>query len=155
MAGHGPRLGLGIDSWLWLCSFIGFQAKLLKFSKQSFPLLWDEMMWWNFMQKKSKELEVWLIYFDRKCNLRIVFIIKQTEKASIICQHHSMKLSAILGSFLKISHERVWKVRVLAALCAKLLHPWNSPGKNTGVGYHFPLQWIFPIQVSNPNLPHL
>ena len=23
--------------------------------------------------------------------------------------------------------------------------PWDSPGKNTGVGCHFPLQGIFPI----------
>ena len=29
-------------------------------------------------------------------------------------------------------------------------HPWDSPGKNTGVGCHFLLQGIFPIQ--GPNL---
>ncbi len=28
----------------------------------------------------------------------------------------------------------------------KLLCPWNSPGKNTGVGYHFLLQGIFLTQ---------
>ena len=27
---------------------------------------------------------------------------------------------------------------------ARLLHPWDFPGKNTGVGCHFPLQGIFP-----------
>ena len=32
--------------------------------------------------------------------------------------------------------------------------PWNSPGKNTGVGYHFLRQGIFPTQGSNPGLPH-
>ena len=32
--------------------------------------------------------------------------------------------------------------------------PWNSPGKNTGVGCHFLLQGIFPIQGSNPGLQH-
>ena len=32
--------------------------------------------------------------------------------------------------------------------------PWNSPGKNTGVGGHFLLQRIFPIQGSNPGLLH-
>ena len=53
-------------------------------------------------------------------------------------QYHFMKSLVILGLFLKISHERVWKRKVLAALSARLLHPWNSPGKNTGVGYHFP-----------------
>ena len=35
-----------------------------------------------------------------------------------------------------------------------LLYPWNSPGKNTGVGCHFLLQGIFLIQGSNPGLLH-
>ena len=34
----------------------------------------------------------------------------------------------------------------------RLLCPWNFPGKNTGVGCHFLLQGIFPIQGSNPSL---
>ena len=37
---------------------------------------------------------------------------------------------------------------------ARLLCPWNSPGKNTGVGCHFLLQGIFPTQGSNLGLPH-
>ena len=32
--------------------------------------------------------------------------------------------------------------------------PWDSPGKNTGVGCHSLLQWIFPNQGSNLDLPH-
>ena len=36
----------------------------------------------------------------------------------------------------------------------RLLCPWNSPGKNTGVGCHFLIQGIFPIQGSNLGLPH-
>ena len=35
-----------------------------------------------------------------------------------------------------------------------LPHPWNSPGKNTGVCCHFLLQGIFPTQGSNPSLLH-
>ena len=35
---------------------------------------------------------------------------------------------------------------------ARLLCPWNSPGKNIGVGCHAPLQGIFPTQGSNPHL---
>ena len=35
---------------------------------------------------------------------------------------------------------------------ARLLCPWNSPGKNTGVGCHFFLQGIFPTPGSNPHL---
>ena len=36
----------------------------------------------------------------------------------------------------------------------RLLCPWNSPGKNIGVGSHFLLQGIFPTQGSNPGLLH-
>ena len=36
----------------------------------------------------------------------------------------------------------------------RLLCPWDSPGKNTGVGCHFLLQGIFPTQGSNPGLLH-
>ena len=31
----------------------------------------------------------------------------------------------------------------------RLLHPWDFPGKRTGVGYHCLLQGIFPTQVSS------
>ena len=37
---------------------------------------------------------------------------------------------------------------------AELPCPWDSPGKNTGVGCHFLLQGIFPTQGSNVGLPH-
>ena len=42
---------------------------------------------------------------------------------------------------------RVW-------LCATPCSPWSSPGQNTGVGSLSLLQEIFPIQGSNPGLPH-
>ena len=38
---------------------------------------------------------------------------------------------------------------------AKLLRPWDFPGKNTGAGCHFPLQGIFPAQGSKPGLLYL
>ena len=37
---------------------------------------------------------------------------------------------------------------------ARLLCPWGSPGKNTGVGCHFLHQGIFPTQELNPGLLH-
>ena len=37
---------------------------------------------------------------------------------------------------------------------SKLLCPWDFPGKNTGVGIHFLLQGIFPIQGSSLCLLH-
>ena len=35
---------------------------------------------------------------------------------------------------------------------ARLLCPWDFPGKNTGMGWHFLLQGIFPTQELNPCL---
>ena len=35
------------------------------------------------------------------------------------------------------------------------LHPWDSPGKNTGVCSHALLQGIFPTQSWNPHFLHL
>ena len=37
---------------------------------------------------------------------------------------------------------------------ARLLCPWDSPGKNTEVDCHFLLQGIFPTQELNPGLLH-
>ena len=37
---------------------------------------------------------------------------------------------------------------------ARLFCPWDSPDKNTGVGYHFLFQEIFPTQGLNPGLLH-
>ena len=37
---------------------------------------------------------------------------------------------------------------------ARLLYPWDFPGKNTGVGCHFLLQGIFLTQGSNTCLQH-
>ena len=36
----------------------------------------------------------------------------------------------------------------------RLLCLWDFPGRNTGVGFHFLLQGIFPTQESNPCLLH-
>ena len=49
------------------------------------------------------------------------------------------------------------QVRLFASpwtVAARLLCPWNSPGKNTGVGCQSLLQEIFLTQGSNPDLPH-
>ena len=39
-------------------------------------------------------------------------------------------------------------------VACQALHPWDFPGKNTGVGCHFLLQGIFPAQRLNPHLLH-
>ena len=57
----------------------------------------------------------------------------------------------------KVKVESLSRVRLFATswtATARLLRPWNFPGKSTGVGCHFLLQGIFPTQGSNPGLPH-
>ena len=44
---------------------------------------------------------------------------------------------------------RVWLFSTPGLQPARLLYPWDFPGKNTGVGCHALLQWIFPTQGSN------
>ena len=57
---------------------------------------------------------------------------------------------------LKVKVKSLSRVRLCGPMDCSLsvLCPWDSPGKNTGVGCHFLLQGIFPTQGSNPGLPH-
>ena len=51
-----------------------------------------------------------------------------------------------------IPHVRVKVLVTQSCLSTRLLCPWNSPGKNTGLGSHSPLQGLFLSQGSNPGL---
>ena len=55
------------------------------------------------------------------------------------CESHSI-VSDSLGRY---------RLQLTSLLC-----PWNSPGRNTGVGSHSLIQRIFPTQGLNPGLPH-
>ena len=44
---------------------------------------------------------------------------------------------------------------MLRVIARQVLCPWGFPGRNTGVGCHFLLQRIFPIQELNPYLLRL
>ena len=55
----------------------------------------------------------------------------------------------------KVSHSVVSdSLQPLRRQPTRLLCPWNSPGKSTGMGCHVLLQGIFPTQGLNPGLPH-
>ena len=61
--------------------------------------------------------------------------------------------------FLIESERRKWSCSVVSNSLrphglqpTRLLSPWDSPGKNTGVGCHFLLQGIFWTQGSNPGV---
>ena len=82
----------------------------------------------------------------------------------ILLKHKSDHLSLCSNSFNGSSKSLLWPTCVYACSVmfgslwlhglqpARLLCPWDSPGKNTGRGCHFPLQEIFQAQGSNPSL---
>ena len=53
-----------------------------------------------------------------------------------------------------MSFRDLWDIQGHGLQPSRLLCPWNSPGKNIGVGSHSLLQGIFPTQGSNPGLLH-
>ena len=66
---------------------------------------------------------------------------------------HAMRRTVITTQEHVLTHfSRVRLFGTYGLQPAKLPCPWDSPGKNTGVGCHSLLQGIFPTQGSNPHL---
>ena len=69
----------------------------------------------------------------------------------------------LLSKHIKICFEKLFSSQVVSdSFCdamnwwsARLLCPWDPPGKNAGVGCRALLQGIFPTQGWNPGLLHL
>ena len=80
-----------------------------------------------------------------------------------LCVRKTLRLALFTCFSEWITMQSMWKVtRLCLTLCdpmdcrliARSLCPWNSAGKNTGVGCHFLLQGIFVTQGSNPGFLH-
>ena len=72
------------------------------------------------------------------------------------CPHFLIPASMVFPEFPSVTHldmsDSLWPHRLQPI---RLLCPQDFPGKNTGMGCHFFLEGIFPIQESNPGLPHV
>ena len=68
----------------------------------------------------------------------ITYILKTENFYSKICFISNIDVKSLAQSCLTLCDP------------TRLLRPWGSPGKNTGVSCHFLLQGIFPTQGSNP-----
>ena len=82
-------------------------------------------------------------------------IVTRKQEPIIVTQKRKSSLSIPLQKTIKsqISHSVMSDFLQPHGLQpARRLCPWNSPGKNTGVGFHSLLQGIFPTQGSNPCL---
>ena len=91
------------------------------------------------------------------------WILNKKRKESFFCSSPPSSLHFFLPAFCKLPPLCVHMLCTVMSTAlqpharwpARLLCPWDSPGKNTGVGCHFLLQGIFPIQASNPHLLYL
>ena len=68
------------------------------------------------------------------------------HKWYIIKSHISVKLGCAYVLSCSVMSDSLWPCRLKPT---RLLYPWDSPGKNTGMGCHFILQGIFPTLGSN------
>ena len=89
-------------------------------------------------------------WMPHKCNLSLqgfffLFALKMFLK------FYTGVCTCMLSHFNRVRlFQPLWTTACRAPLC-----PWDSPGKNTGVGCHFLHQGIFPTQRSNLHLSHL
>ena len=79
--------------------------------------------------------------------LRELVIDREAQRAAV----HGVAKSETRLSSRSVVSKSLWPHRLQPA---RLLCPWNSPGKNTEMGYHFLLQGIFLTQELNPCLLH-
>ena len=65
-----------------------------------------------------------------------------------VLQGRRERIITLMFQYLQSQCQLLSCVQLFATLWT-VARPWNSPGKNTGVGCHFLFQGIFPIQGSN------
>ena len=86
----------------------------------------------------------------------IVFFIAENRKALYSQQKQEQELAVVqIAHVHEVASILSNSLRPYGLQPARVFCPWDSPGKNTGVGYHALLQEIFPTQGSNPCLLHL
>ena len=80
---------------------------------------------------------------------------------SLIGGFRFCKMQVQFGSFKFYIRARACVAELCLILCdpmdcvlSRLLRPWDSPGKDIGVGYHALLQGLILAQGSNPHLLH-
>ena len=125
---------------LWFCFWL-FLLSLQTQLRYHFYLIL-KFLWFHLLLKnKQKNSSIWI---QTPNGFSCVVVFKgKTWPANFLD-------SCMLSCF-----SRVWFFVTLWTTACQAPLPWNSPGKNTGLGCHFLLQGIFLIQGSNPYFLHL
>ena len=87
----------------------------------------------------TQELNLWLL-----CLLHCRWIIYRWAIREVLIEYSVQFSHSVVSDSL-----RPHRLQPTRLLC-----PWDSPGRNTGVGCHFLLQEIFPTKGSNLGLPY-
>ena len=121
------------------------------FNESVLHIRWPEYWSFSFSISPSNEysglISFRIYWFDLLAFHRTLKNLLQyrSSKASVLCFKKSLMYQLCLLSLTLQPH---------GLQPPRLLCPWDSPGKNTGVGCHFLLWGIFPAQISNPHLLH-
>ena len=110
----------------------------LLFPHSHFFVLLLSQVYFNRYFSSSIDLQAWN-FFSRHLR-KWKYLEHSWTECPVSCKSEVAQLRPTLCDPWTVAHQ--------------LLCPWDSPGKNTGVGCHFLLQRIFLTQGSNPGLPH-
>ena len=128
----------------------------------------QQVLWRAISADWSKKWNTTGKIFPRKCKRARENVWEKDKTAYLVCLYHSERSYNSIKKFIdelvrsakrtKVkwvkSLSRVWHFVTPWTVAYGLLHPWDFPGKSTGVGCHCLLQGIFLTQGSNSGLPH-
>ena len=120
---------------------------------RSFSLLWFERIVnpWSWKAIGNGSGQRWVLSacgFNRVPTMGCVILIAQAGSKAGMEEEGDTLVKALYACMCVqlVMSDSLWPPGLYPA---RLLCPWDSPGKNTGVGCHSLLQGIFPIQGSN------
>ena len=108
---------------------------------------WLEQKWYMNTEDKIMSPEA------TRMQLETIQLSEASQKRKTNAPWYYFRTRSASAHGLLATH--VLSCSVLSDSAARLLCPWNFPGKNAGVGCHFLLQGIFLTQGSNFHLLHL
>ena len=145
----GRSVMTNLDSIL-KSSDITLPAKVCLVKAMVFPVVMYGCESWTVKKAEHWKIDAFELWCWRRL-LRVPWTAKRSNQSILKEMSHGCSLEVKVKGKPSDMSDSLWPQGLQPT---RLLHPWDSPGKNTGVGSHFLLQGIFPTQGLNPGLPH-
>ena len=120
----------------------------------TFSCLWNKMLMTACFENSIVPNKIYTSTRQSVCNEGPALFFSQICHRPVLVMHGAASNQATLRMRAN-SLQRCPALQPCGLQPTRLLCPWDSPGKNTGVACHDLLQGIFLTQESNPNLLHL